>query len=148
MRAAAAARNEYGLSGLRSIEAELQETKKNLEQAQQEQLEMAKKFASLKQELERTKEELRQLKEMEKELSDVNEDIKFRIEDERPMVEFHKKRCVTFAHPPSFAQVVNTEQQLMQRQYSLDRETTTMKMMKKKKPLIPYMGVIFNKKKA
>ena len=112
---------------------------------------MAKRLTTQREELERTKKELKQLKS--RELSEISEDIKF-VRDvatmidefERPMIELQKKRCVTFSNLPSFS--INTEGQVLQRQFTLDREAVAPMKKKKKKPLIPLMAVIFSKKKS
>ncbi|XP_010920253.2 WEB family protein At1g75720 [Elaeis guineensis] len=155
---AAANRNEHGASQLGSIMAELEETKQNLEQALEERLKMVNHLNSLGEELEQTKMELNQLKarETQKNVADSEtEDLKFvenatEIEIETPMMteglELQKKRYVTFANAPSLSQVINTEEQVLGRQISVEKETMPMK--KKKKPMIPLIGAIFSKKKS
>ncbi|XP_008785123.1 WEB family protein At3g51220-like [Phoenix dactylifera] len=156
---AAASRNVHGASQLGSIMAELEETKQNLEQARQESLKMASCLTYLREELEQTKMELKQLQARESEKnvidSEADEDLKFvenatEIEIETPMMnegwEFQKKRYVTFANPPSLAQVINTEEQALEGQVSVEKETVPMK--KKKKPLIPLIRAFFAKKRS
>nr|XP_010934211.1 WEB family protein At1g75720 [Elaeis guineensis] len=155
---AAASRKMHGASQLGSIMAELEESKQNLEQAREESIKMANCLAYLREELEQTKMELKQLKarESEKKVMDLEtEDLKFvenatEMEIEEPRMneglEFQKKRYVTFANPPSLAQVINTEDQVLERLVSVEKETVPMK--KKKNPLIPLIRAIFTKKKS
>lgn len=155
--------NGNGPSRIGNVTAELEETKQSLLKAQEESEQMANYLSCLKQELERTKEELQQLKERESEKypldSEINEDLKF-VEDSTRFViktqnvsddhinesgggidEFQKKRYVTFANPPSLAQVIIPPSvEVLERHPSLKK--------KKKKPLIPLIGGIFYKKKT
>lgn len=160
MQAAAEKRHELGLSRLSSIAAELEETRQNLEKAREESLEMANCLSSLRKELQKAKKELTQLKEAKhsspkKQVieSEIEEDIKF-VENKTEMMpkrndvfEFQKRRCVTFANPPSLAQVINPQNHIimLERQLSVDRDSVQLK--KKKKPLIPLIGGMFSKKK-
>lgn len=149
----------HGASQLGSIMAELEETKQKLEQAREESLKMANCLTYLREELEQTKMELKQSKARESEQKAIDsetEDLKFvenltEIEIEEPTMnegfEFQKKRYVTFANPPSLAQVINTEEQVLERLVSVEKETVPM-MKKKKKPLIPLIRAIFTKKKS
>ncbi|OWM80913.1 WEB family protein At1g75720 [Punica granatum] len=57
-------------------------------------------------------------------------------------VEFQKKRYVTFANPPSMAQVLVPERDTV-----LQRHPSLKKPANKKKPLIPLIGGIFSKSK-
>ncbi|KAL5557895.1 hypothetical protein UlMin_034106 [Ulmus minor] len=145
--------NGNGPSKLGTVTAELEETKQNLQKAKEESEVMANCLCSLKQELEKTKQELQQLKRRELEKPEIEpeiEDVKF-VEDttmfdiETPTpdegVEFQKKRYVTFAHPPSLAQVL-----IPQGVERLERHPSLRK--KKKKPLIPLIAGIFSKKKG
>nr|GME06171.1 WEB family protein At1g75720-like [Ipomoea batatas] len=99
-------------SRLSSVTAELEETKQSLQKAQEESLEMATCLSSLQEELRRTKSELQQLKQHSgkqgEEYSEI-EDLKF-IEDtevkHENVVEFQKKRYVTFANPPAYSRHV------------------------------------------
>ncbi|KAJ4965882.1 hypothetical protein NE237_017731 [Protea cynaroides] len=142
----------HGQSKLGSVTAELEETKQSLQKAREEGMMMANCLSSLKEELEKTKRELQKMKAKESQkrssYSEM-EDLKFvenamsievettRVEEEG--AEFQKRRYVKFASPPSLAQVVNPEVEVLETQSSLK---------KKKKPIIPLIGVIFSKKKG
>lgn len=146
----------HGLSSLGNVTTELEETKQSLEKAKEESIVMATCLSSLQDELERTKRELQKMKqrESEKQLMDTEiEDVKFvedstKFEDktqssdgEEGGIEFQKKRYVTFANPPSVAQVL-----IPQGVEKLERHPSLKK--KKKKPLLPLIGGIFSRKKA
>ncbi|CAH1429870.1 unnamed protein product [Lactuca virosa] len=136
------------------ITIELEETKQRLEEAQEDRMLMATCLSSLQQELERTKYELQQLKQNSKNHPGIEEDFEF-IEDVTKFevkpestshnatseLEFQKKRYVTFANPPSVAQVMiqPCDATVLERHPSLRK--------KKKKALIPLIGGIFTKKK-
>ncbi|XWS24476.1 hypothetical protein CRYUN_Cryun28dG0105900 [Craigia yunnanensis] len=144
-----------GPSRLGTVTAELEETKHNLQKARDESMLMANCLCSLKEELERTKRELQQMKEreteklmMEFEIEDVlivPDSTKFEVKKTQTSneegTEFQKKRYVTFANPPSLAQVI-----VPQGVEKLERHPSLRK--KKKKPLIPLIGGIFSKKKG
>ncbi|CAL1383979.1 unnamed protein product [Linum trigynum] len=150
--------------------SELEETKQSLEKAKEESTLMANSISLLRQELEKTKQELRQLKQREgvktKQSTapirqpEINgQDVRV-VEPTRSsssssssnnntselsrrhpeVMEFQKKRFVTFANPPSLAQVmvpptIDHHHQTLERHPSLRR--------KKKKPLIPLIGGFF-----
>ncbi|XP_020572393.1 WEB family protein At3g51220-like [Phalaenopsis equestris] len=155
-------RNEQSGSRFASLAAELEETKQNLEKAEEERLEMANYLTSLIQELEETKTELKQLKARDLEKPSIDpeiEDIKFventtEIEIEGPVVKedigTQRKKYVKFANPPSLARVMSTEEQVLDRKFSNGRETLQMRKKqkkKKKKPLLPLIVSVFLKKK-
>ncbi|XP_019174508.1 PREDICTED: WEB family protein At1g75720-like [Ipomoea nil] len=134
-------------SKLSSVTAELEETKQSLQKAQEESLVMATCLSSLQEELRRTMSALQQLKEHSgkqgEEYSEI-EDLKF-IEDtevKHENVEFQKKRYVTFANPPAYSCHVmappSSDDVVLERHPSLKK--------KKKKPLIPLLGIFFRKK--
>lgn len=140
------------------VTSELEETKQSLEKAKEESMVMATCLSSLREELERTKWELRHMKEREseKQVRETEiEDVKFvedstkfevktktnNISGEEGILEFQKKRYVTFANPPALAQVV-----IPQGVERLERHPSLNK--KKKKPLIPLIGGLFSKKKG
>ncbi|KAG1360721.1 WEB family protein [Cocos nucifera] len=140
-------------------EAELEETKQSLAKAREESLEMANCLSSLRAELEKTKNELKQLKarELEKRVVELEiEDLKFvesatKTQVEKPGIEegmeLQKKRSVKFADPPTLARVLNEEDNVLERQFSVDRVVEPMKK-KKKKTFIPLIGVIFSRKRG
>ncbi|XP_010934518.1 WEB family protein At1g75720 [Elaeis guineensis] len=151
--------NEHSLSQIGSIKAELEETKQSLVKAREESLEMAKCLSSLRAELENTKNELKQLKarESEKRVAELEiEDLKFvesatEIQVEKSGIEegmeLQKKRSVKFADPPTLARVLSEEDKVLERQFSVDSVVEPMKK-KKKKTFIPFIGVIFSRKRG
>ncbi|XP_020220118.1 WEB family protein At1g75720 isoform X2 [Cajanus cajan] len=147
---------EYSRIG--NVEAELEETRENLERAKEESMVMAHCLSSLQEELERTKQELQQLKQRETEKDAVEseiEDVKFvenlttfqgkssRLEDEK-MDYFQKKRYVTFAKSPSVSHQVMLPQHGVEK---LERHPS-LRNKKKNKSFIPFIGAIFSRKKA
>ncbi|CAL9109336.1 hypothetical protein MUK42_18224 [Musa troglodytarum] len=162
---AAASSNEIERSRMGSIVAELEETRQNLEEANEERQEMLHRLSSLREELEKTKMEIKQLKagESEKRVREIEiEDVKFvensgevevapsLLGNHHQVVELQKKRYVTFADPPSRARVlVNAEEQMLERHVSVDKESTPVKKKTtKKKPLLPLIAALFAKKKG
>ncbi|XP_042509337.1 WEB family protein At3g51220-like [Macadamia integrifolia] len=149
----------HGQSKLGTVTAELEETKQSLQKAIEEGTMMANCLSSLREELEKTKRELQQIKAKEAQKQQIYsemEDLKFvenpiTIEVETPPrvkeegSELQKRmRYVKFASPPSLAQVVNPEPEVGGE--TLERQSSSLK--KKKKPIIPLIGVIFSKKKG
>lgn len=121
--------------------SELEETKQSLEKAREESDHMARYLSSLQQELELTKRELQRFK-----TSNFGREEDLKHEDQ-PRLQFHKKKCVTFANPPLVAQVaVPPPPQQQPPQAVLLRHPSLKK--KKKKALIPFIGGIFSKKKG
>ncbi|KAG4391865.1 hypothetical protein GLYMA_04G024600v4 [Glycine max] len=150
--------NENGVDFWRieNVEAELEETRENLQRAKEESMVMAHCLSSLQEELERTKQELQQLKQRETEKHPVEseiEDVKFvenlttfgvqssRFDQEN--MEFQKKRYVTFANPPSVSHHVMLPQHGVEK---LERHPSLRK--KNKKSFIPLIGGIFSRKKG
>lgn len=149
-----ASEDSQGPSRLETVTAELEETKQSLQKAREERISMANCISSLKEELSRTKQELQQLKQQEtrkqtlemeiEDLKFVENSMKFEIKTQNAdeVAEFQKRRFVTFANPPSLAQVMTPSQsdEVLERHPSLRK--------KKKKALIPLIGGIFSKKKG
>ncbi|XP_057969817.1 WEB family protein At2g17940 [Malania oleifera] len=138
-------------SKIQTVTTELEETKQSLQKAREEGILMANCLKSLKDELQQTKTELRQLKairELEKETAIMDpeiEELKFienapskaqtKVEVEESDIQ--KKRYVTFASPPSLAQVIINH----------DHESEApMQKKDKKKPIVPIIGRMFSKK--
>ncbi|GMH03260.1 hypothetical protein Nepgr_005099 [Nepenthes gracilis] len=146
-----------GDRGNGSVAAELEETKQSLQKAREETMLMAEGISSLKEELERTKRELQELKQresekptMEPEIQDrnlliedppkYNSPVKAQTSSAEEGIEFQKKRYVTFANPPLSQVIVPQGVPVLERHPSLKK--------KKKKPLMPFLGGMFSKKKS
>ncbi|BFG39261.1 hypothetical protein CerSpe_255350 [Prunus speciosa] len=140
------------------LEAELEETKRNLQKVREENKLMAYCIKSLRDDLDRAKKELHKyLKAREFDQKDPvdpeieEEDLKF-IEDGAAKFEtkimlsqdaeelVQKKRYVKFASPPTLAQVIVSKEDLGERNPSVKKT--------KKKPLVPLVGWLFAKNKA
>lgn len=156
-RAATSSRNEQERSNLSSVIAELEETRQHLEKANEERWKMTDRLASLREELKETKAELQHLKSWDRQerrrVKDIEiEDVKFVEEPVQAAAasaranEFQKKRYVTFANPPSLTRVLDAEERVLERHFSVDRSTHPQKK-KKKKPLAPLIAALFTKKK-
>ncbi|KAM7258265.1 hypothetical protein ACFE04_014006 [Oxalis oulophora] len=142
-------------SKLGTVAAELEETKQSLQKAKEDSLMMEHYLSSLKEELDRTKQELQQIKRqdsrrlMPEDLKEINaaEFTKFvdanGYDDDND--EFQRKRYVTFANPPSLAQLIVPQCGTASVDHVLERHPS-LRMTKKtkKKPLIPLIGGIFN----
>ncbi|EYU38821.1 hypothetical protein MIMGU_mgv1a013384mg [Erythranthe guttata] len=161
-----------------TIASELKETKQSLQKAQQESIHMAQYLSSLQLELQQTKKELHRLKSTTArthvrlpldEVETAIEDLKF-VEgykeraseqvkketitsgdyDHHKRVEFEKKKCVTFANP-KVTRVIDVPPPPPppppQRRESV-RGQRHPSLKKKKKPLIPFIGGIFSKKRG
>ncbi|MED6184424.1 hypothetical protein PIB30_047299 [Stylosanthes scabra] len=141
-----------------AIEAELEETKQNLQRAKEEAMSMAHCLSSLQEELELTKQELQQLKKKSMDNNKHHPIMKEEDEeDEEEAViideELEKKRYVTFANTPSLTRIISpspqphiVEVEKLKRHNSFGNE----KKKNKIKPLIPLIGLggIFSKKKG
>lgn len=154
--------NEHGQyqSRIGAVSAELEETKQSLKKAKEEAHFMAYCLNSVKQELEHTKRELHHLKTRELAPKQPGfdpeiEEIKF-IENARDVEAnttqreqglvyyLEKKRSVKFASPPSLAKIITSKDvgELMH------TNSNSSKKKLKRKPLIPFMGGLFSKKKG
>ncbi|KAH0973093.1 hypothetical protein GBA52_025249 [Prunus armeniaca] len=142
------------------LEAELEETKRNLQKVREENKIMAYCIKSLRDDLDRAKKELHKyLKAREFDQKDPvdpeieEEDLKF-IEDGAAKFEtktmlsqdaeelVQKKRYVKFASPPTLAQVIVSKEDLGERVGNPSVKKN------KKKPLVPLVGWFFAKNKA
>lgn len=149
-------------SRIGAVSAELEETKQSLQKAKEEAHFMAYCLNSVKQELEHTKRELHHLKT--RELAPKQpafdpeiEEIKF-IENARDVeannttqreqqgLEYYleKKRSVKFASPPSLAKIITSKDV----GEPMHTNSNSSKKKLKRKPLIPFMGGLFSKKKG
>lgn len=146
-------------SKIGAVSAELEETKQSLQKAKEETHFMAYCLKSLQQELEHTKRELQQLKTSESvhkqpaafdpEIEEIkfienarDVDVKTTGREEGLECFFEKKRSVKFASPPSLTKIITSKDvgEVM--------EPNPKKKKKKRKPLIPFMGGLFSKKKG
>ncbi|KAI5319722.1 hypothetical protein L3X38_039430 [Prunus dulcis] len=142
------------------LEAELEETKRNLQKVREENKIMAYCIKSLRDDLDRAKKELHKyLKAREFDQKDPvdpeieEDDLKF-IEDGAAKFEtktmlsqdaeelVQKKRYVKFASPPTLAQVIVSKEDLGERVGNPSVKKI------KKKPLVPLVGWFFAKNKA
>lgn len=144
-----------------AVSAELEEMKQSLQKAKEEAHFMAYCLNSLKQELEHTKRELHHLKTRELAPKQPTfdpeiEEMKF-IENARDVeannttqreqgLEYYleKKRSVKFASPPSLAKIITSKDVGEQ----MHTNSNSSKKKLKRKPLIPFMGGLFSKKKG
>ncbi|KAL6574441.1 hypothetical protein OROHE_001345 [Orobanche hederae] len=149
---------ESGLHG-RPLASELEETKQSLQKAREESTHMARFLSALQQELEQTKRELEHLK-IRASSDPETEDLKYvessreslvteHVRTETPLdhqtIEFHKKKCVSFANHPS---VLATDQVVVPSDgAALHRHTSLKKKKKKNKQLIQFITGIFSNKK-
>ncbi|XP_057719458.1 WEB family protein At1g75720 [Arachis stenosperma] len=144
-----------------AIEAELEETKQNLQKAKEETMSMAHCLSSLQEELELTRQELQQLKQ---ESMGKHHPIMQEEEEEAVIIknnvtkfdddELQKKRYETFANTPSLTHIISpspqpltVEVEKLKRHHSFGSEK---KKKNKIKPLMPLIGFggIFSKKKG
>ncbi|KAF7829577.1 WEB family protein [Senna tora] len=123
-------------SRIGKVAVELEETRQNLERAREESMLMAHCLSSLQEELERTKQELQQLKQRQNGIASPTMDS---TTSQHETMDFHRKRYVTFANPPSVAHVI-----LPQGVEKLERHPSLRK--KKKNPLIPLIHIFSRKK--
>ncbi|CAH9132367.1 unnamed protein product [Cuscuta epithymum] len=153
---------------LGAVKAELEDAKKGLQKAKEEELFMAHCLQSLREELEQTKREIQQLKAAAKDehhnkqlafLDPEIEELKF-IEKVLPNREvdtrhdneevelFERKRTVKFASPPSLTRVITpTDYFVTESDPGKTSSPSQDKKKLKRKHLIPLMGALFAKKK-
>lgn len=141
-----------------ALAAELEETKRKLEGANEEANLLSQCVKSLKKELEQTKKDLEETKEREMKLLqrrddlETNEEIKFianatnveiktQTEDDDSEETIQKRRYVKFASPHVLAQVIPNKDELLGRPNSVKKG-------KKKPALMPLIGWLFSKKKG
>lgn len=143
-------------------ESELEETKQSLQKAHEESIHMARCLSSLQQELHQTKKELQKLKTRAFDRRALNlEDVEDReiieqvkketTDGDQNVIEFQKKKCVTFANPSLVTQVIMPPPlppPLPPRPIEAVLQSHPSLKKKKKKPLIPFIGGIFSKKRG
>ncbi|ERN18727.1 WEB family protein At1g75720 [Amborella trichopoda] len=171
-----AGENNSRASKLGIAAAELEEAKHSLKKAMEEGQEMANTLNSLKEELEQTRKELERVKAKEsnkhRELDvktieeTVEEEETLKVGETDAKHDLQKKRCVSFANPPSLAEVLSsgvadlpskkgsqgfdgtgggTMNKAVQPAYGKVQEEAVLErypsIKKKKKPLIPLFGL-------
>ncbi|GER57031.1 hypothetical protein STAS_34799 [Striga asiatica] len=138
-----------------TISSELEETKQSLQKAREETTNMSRHISSLQKELEQTKRELEKLKSraLDFETEDlkyvesakqITEQVKTETRESNIIVEFQKKKCVSFSNHPPVEHVAVRSPLPAGESAMLERHPSMKK--KKRKQLIPLIGGIFSKK--